>query len=65
MFTTNQDYVKQRMADLQQEVNLYKLGHHYQARTKNVQKPFFDKSFVLFHKYKYKVTFRIGIAKSN
>lgn len=65
MFTTNQDYVKQRIADLQQEVNLYKLGHRYQAKKRNVQKPFLDKSFVLFHKFKYKVTFRIAIAKSN
>ncbi|WP_318616450.1 hypothetical protein [Sporosarcina sp. YIM B06819] len=63
MYTTNQDYVKQRMVDLQQEVSQYKLGHGYQSRKKNVQKPFYEKSFVLFHKCKYKVTFRIGIAK--
>ena len=36
MYTTNQDYVKQRMVDLQQEVSQYKLGHRYQSRKRNV-----------------------------
>ena len=63
MYTTNQDYVKQRMVDLQQEVSQYKLGHRYQSRKKNVQKTFFEKSLVLFHTRKYKLTFKIGIDK--
>lgn len=63
MFTTNQDYIKQRMVDLQKEVSQYKLGHRYQSRKKNVQKPFFEKSLVLFYTRKYKLTFKIGIDK--
>ena len=50
MFTTNQDYIKQRMIDFQQEVSQYKLGHRYQSRIKSIPKPFFEKSFVLFFK---------------
>ena len=65
MFTTNQDYVKQRMIDLQQEVSQYKLGHRNQSRTRNVQKLFFEKNFVFFYTRKYKLTFKIGIIKSN
>lgn len=63
MFTTNQDYIKQRMEDLQKEMRLYKLGHRYQSRKMKSQKPFFEKSLVSFYTRKYKLTFKIGIDK--
>ena len=63
MFTINRDYAKQRMADLQEEARQYELGHRYLSKKKKTQKPFFEKSLVLFYTRKYKLTFKIGIDK--
>ena len=63
MFTITRAYAKQRMVDLQNEARLYELGHHNLSKKKKTQKPFFEKSLVIFYKSRYKLTFRIGIDK--
>ncbi|WP_342506385.1 hypothetical protein [Sporosarcina sp. FSL K6-2383] len=63
MYNINHDYLKQRIVDLQQEARQNELGHHFLSRIKKSQKPFFEKSLVLFYTRKYKLTFKIGIDK--
>jgi hypothetical protein len=63
MFNINHDYIKQRIVDLQQEARQNELGHRYLSKKIKSQKPFFEKSLVLFYTRKYKLTFKIGIDK--